>query len=118
MIAWQATQQRWAELPLAVWLMIPVLALANALLEEFIFRPGLLSLFGGALSVEAAAIPAAVIFGFVHFYGGFPGGLAGSLLLSVGGFVLCYLVIAQRGMSAAVAWHTDMDIVILTFVLR
>jgi membrane protease YdiL (CAAX protease family) len=117
MINWQVTQERWAQLPLSVWLMIPVIAFANAFLEEFVFRVGLLSLFGGALSCEAAAIPAAAIFGFVHFYGGFPSGLAGSLLLSVGGFVLCYLVIAQRGMSAALAWHLVMDLVILSFVL-
>lgn len=117
-IDWDATRERWNELAVSVILLIPVLAFVNAFLEEMVFRIGILPLLASSLSIEAATIPAAIIFGFVHFYGGFPSGLFGASLLSVGGFFLGYFIVAQKGISGAVVWHMLMDIVILSFVLK
>ena len=90
----------------------------DATLEELIFRVGMLPLLSQSVSLATATIPAAAIFGFVHFHGGFPNGWFGSLLLAYGGFMLGYLVIAQKGISAAVVWHMLMDMIILCFTFR
>ena len=112
-INWEASVQRWQQLSLSVILMLPVLAFFNAALEEFVFRIGLLPLLSQSLSIATATIPAAAIFGFVHFHEGFPNGWFGSLLLAVGGFMLGYLIVAQRGFSAALLWHMLMDMIVL-----
>ena len=117
-IDWGASLERWNSLPLSVFLVIPVLAVVNAFLEEFVFRVGMLPLLSKSFQIEAAAIPSAIAFGFVHFQGGFPSGLFGASLLSLGGFVLAYFIIVQKGISGAVLWHMIMDIVILSFVLK
>ncbi len=114
-INWEASGERWQQLSLASILMLPVLAFANATLEELVFRVGMLPLLSQSFSVTTATIPAAAIFGFVHFHGGFPNGWYGSLLLAFGGFMLCYLVLAQKGFSAAVLWHMLMDMIVLCF---
>lgn len=118
MVDWGATRDRWNDLALSVILMIPVLAFVNAFMEEIVFRIGMLPLLSSSLSIEAATISAALIFGFVHFHGGFPSGWAGVLLLSPGGFFLGYFIVAQRGFSGAVLWHMLMDIIILSFVMK
>ncbi|MCA9041157.1 MAG: CPBP family intramembrane metalloprotease [Planctomycetaceae bacterium] len=118
MIDWQKTAMRWQEASWAVVLMIPLLALINAIVEELIFRVGLISLFSKRLSPEAATIPAAVTFGFVHYDGGFPSGLTGALLLSVGGFYLGYFLLIQKGLSAVILWHFLMDLVVFSSVFK
>ena len=117
-INWEASVQRWQQLSLSVILMLPVLAFFNAALEEFVFRIGLLPLLSQSLSIATATIPAAAIFGFVHFHGGFPNGWFGSVLLAFGGFMLGYLIVAQKGFSAAVLWHMLMDMIVLCFTFR
>ncbi|OUW82920.1 MAG: hypothetical protein CBD74_06580 [Saprospirales bacterium TMED214] len=117
-INWEASGERWQQLSVATILMLPVLAFVNATLEELIFRVGMLPLLSQSVSLATATIPAAAIFGFVHFHGGFPNGWFGSLLLAYGGFMLGYLVIAQKGFSAAVVWHMLMDMIILCFTFR
>jgi hypothetical protein len=57
-------------------------------MEEMVFRIRLLPLLSCSLSIEAATIPATVVFGFALFHGGFPSGLFSASLLSVGSFFL------------------------------
>ncbi|MFN3189301.1 MAG: lysostaphin resistance A-like protein [Aureliella sp.] len=118
LIDWSATGDRLGELSLWTVALIPFIALINAFLEEFIFRIGLLAALRKHISLESAAIPTALFFGFVHFHGGFPGGWFGSLMLSGGGFMLGYLIIAQKGWTAAVLWHAFMDVIVLVFVFK
>ena len=117
-IDWPASQTRWESIAASALLLIPVLAFANAFMEEFVFRIGMLPLLSNSLSIEAATIPAAIMFGFVHFHGGYPNGLFGAMLLSIGGFFLGYFLLAQKGVSAAVLWHMLMDVIILSFVFK
>ena len=117
-IDWAMTAQRWGTFSYAMIVMIPLLALLNAFMEETVFRFGLMALLSDHLSVPAATIPAAVIFGFVHFHGGYPNGLLGAMLLSLGGFFLGYFVVVQKGISGAVLWHMIMDVVILSCVFK
>ena len=117
-INWEASAERWQQLSIATIMMLPVLAFVNATMEELIFRVGMLPLLSQSFSVATATIPAAAIFGFVHFHGGFPNGWFGSLLLAYGGFMLGYLVIAQKGFSASVLWHMLMDMIVLCFTFR
>jgi membrane protease YdiL (CAAX protease family) len=113
-----ATADRFATLPLLVWMMIPLAALTNALLEEGIFRLGLISICSRCLTPATATIPAALMFGAVHFWGGLPSGLFSLVLLSFGGFWLGYFMLAENGLSAAVFFHTLMDVVVFSLVVR
>lgn len=115
---WQATAARIHALPANVWILLPVLAFTNALLEELIFRLGLMSLFSRVLSPSTATIPAAVIFGAIHFWGGLPSGFFSLALLSFGGFWLGYFVLSERGISAAILFHTLLDLVVYSLVIR
>ena len=117
-INWEASWQRWQQLSLSTIAMLPILAFANATLEELVFRIGLIPLLSQSFSIATATIPAAAIFGFVHFHSGFPNGWYGALLLTLGGFMLGYLVIAQKGLSAAILWHVLMDMIVLCFTFR
>lgn len=117
-IDWEASWQRWRQLSLSTIAMLPILAFANATLEELVFRIGLIPLLSQSFSIATATIPAAAIFEFVHFHSGFPNGWYGALLLTLGGFMLGYLVIAQKGLSAAILWHVLMDMIVLCFSFR
>ena len=67
-------------------------ALLNSLSEELLFRSALFSEFRGELSFYVANTSQAVVFGFVHFKGGFPSGWLGVLMTSVFGFILGMIV--------------------------
>ena len=93
---------------------VPLLALANALGEEVIWRGALLSEMTSARPVYIYAAQAAS-FGLAHWYG-IPNGWLGLLL--TGAFsVLCTFAHRRWGLTSAVAAHLAADVVIFTACL-
>ena len=117
-VSWPATNARWASASWGLFAVVPVMAMANAILEELIYRLGLVSILSRSLSPAASAIVAALIFASMHFHGGVPRGLFALAILSFGALYVGNFMIVERGLSAAVTWHVVLDMFAYLFVMR
>jgi membrane protease YdiL (CAAX protease family) len=96
-------------LGLAPWILL--FAALNAAGEEWIYRVALLRGAGGVLSLDAASLLSAAVFGVAHF-GGMPGGPFGALAAALLGFILSRATLETGGVATAWVVHFIQDVVI------
>ncbi len=104
-----------------VWLLVPgamLFALANAALEEAVYRGVVLDALDAALGPGVVALVLqALAFAALHFQGGFPRGVIGVGLAFVYGLALGGLRRTAGGLLAPWATHVLTDVVIVSVVL-
>ncbi len=100
-------------IPLVVFLM----ALINGLREELYFRFSLQSFLATNSSPLVAISTASVIFGYMHFSGGFPSGSIGVVLTSLFGILIGIQYYIFK--SASLSWitHSITDAIMFTIIL-
>ena len=95
---------------------ILLLALSNAVVEEAIFRFGLVATLAGLVEPWKIALLSGAIFGGIHFFG-VPGGPAGVVLAGFLGWLLAKSMLETRGVGWALAIHFLQDVVIFAAIL-
>lgn len=93
--------------PMSLWLLplvIVAAALLNGLREELIYRVLYMSVDSKAGKDALILLSQAVLFGFIHFRGGFPEGWLGVLLTGVWGLAIGMQFVIFR--STTLAWLT------------
>jgi hypothetical protein len=102
--------------PMQLLLIGITFSLANALMEEAIFR----GVFQEALTADWGPWPAVVIqgvlFGVVHIQG-FPRGVEGMVMASAYGVALGWLRLRSKGMAAVCIAHVCADVTIFTLLV-
>ncbi len=91
-------------------------SMANATLEEFIFRGILLEALASSLGMKPALIVQALAFGVLHMTG-YPPGPVGVVLASVYGWLVGLLRVRTGGLAAPLIAHFCADATIITMVL-
>ena len=94
-----------------------VFPLANAILEEFVFRWILFDGFRACWGVVTAVAGTSVIFGLGHF-GGYPPGAFGCALAMVYGLSLAMLRLHSHGLIVPTVTHVLADATILVVLYR
>lgn len=95
---------------------ILVFAASNALVEEAIFRFGIVVALVGELSPSRVALASGAMFGGVHYFGVAPRGVAGVVMAGFIGWFLAKSVLETRGLFWAWTIHFLQDVVIFTFL--
>jgi membrane protease YdiL (CAAX protease family) len=107
---------------LAPGLLVPAgggFALANAAMEEAVFRGAILDALDRTLGNPATALGLqAVLFGLLHYRAGFPNGWWGVALASLYGLALGWLRRASGGMTAPWVAHAGADAAVYALVVR
>ncbi len=96
---------------------IVVFAASNALVEEGIFRLGVVVSLVGYLAPAHIALVSGIIFGGVHYFGVAPQGFAGLLLAGFIGWFLAKSVLETHGLFWAWTIHFVQDLVLFSFIL-
>ena len=93
------------------WPWILLLSATNAASEEAIYRLGIVVPLQGVATPEAVPLFCALAFGVPHWLGT-PGGLAGTIMASLLGWVLAKSVIETEGIAWAWSIHFIQDVII------
>lgn len=122
LIAWYLIFQPDLSDPLALIQEIPVFALPlaglffalfNAAIEEFMFRGIIMHALDSAFGPGIASIfIQAILFGALHYHGGFPNGIVGAGLAFIYGILLGVIRRLSRGILAPWLAHVLADLVI------
>ena len=96
---------------------VPVIAVANAIREEFLARVIWQSEARRIAGVWPAIVFQAAVFGLMHYRGGFPNGWIGVALTFTFGFVMGVLTHRTRSVWPAVVVHTLCDAFIVGLVV-
>ena len=94
---------------------ILLFALTNAIVEEAIFRFGLVATLAGHVSPGKIALLSGAIFGAIHFFG-VPGGPLGVALAGFLGWLLAKSMLETRGVQWALTIHFLQDVVIFSAI--
>lgn len=110
------------QVPQWPWPMLAVaglaFSLANALIEEFVYRGFLWAELGAAFRGGwVAPVISTLVFGLIHL-GGVPGGHIGVVLATLYGCALAALRWRSGGLATPVAAHVLADLVIFSLVVR
>ncbi len=100
---------------LAIWPVILIFAVENALSEEFRFRCVLLARGVPILGKGQTMLLTSALFGLGHWFG-HPSGPTGVVLAGIAGWVWAKSMLDTRGITWAWAIHGAEDVVILAFV--
>jgi membrane protease YdiL (CAAX protease family) len=94
-----------------------IFAVANAVMEEIIFRGILQDALASQVGVTVAVLVQAVVFGFGHMRG-YPPGEVGIVLAGIYGLVLGMLREWTQGLGAAIIAHVCADATIFGIVVQ
>jgi membrane protease YdiL (CAAX protease family) len=94
-----------------------IFAIANAAVEEMLFRGAILHHLGHAFGVWPAVAVQAVAFGLLHLHG-YPYGPVGVALATVYGLLLGVVRLRSNGLLAPWVAHVVADSVIFVFILQ
>lgn len=100
----------------ALFPIILVLALVNALCEGIIFRSAVLSSLKNILPKEQLMLVAAAFFGIAHYYGA-PRGIIGVVMSGLLGWYMCRSMYETKGFVSSWIIHFMQDVVIFSTML-
>ncbi len=104
-----------SQLP-ALFPLILVLALFNALCEGIMYRSAVLSSLKNSLPQNQLMLVAATFFGIAHYYGA-PGGIIGVVMSGLLGWYMCRSMFETRGFASSWIIHFMQDVVIFSTIL-
>ena len=104
-----------SQLP-ALFPLILVLAMFNALCEGIVYRSAVLSSLKNILPKNQLMLVAAAFFGIAHYYGA-PGGIIGVVMSGLLGWYMCRSMYETRGFASSWIIHFMQDVVIFSTIL-
>ena len=100
----------------ALFPLILVMALFNALCEGIVYRSAVLSSLKSILPKNQLMLVAAAFFGIAHYYGA-PGGIIGVVMSGLLGWYMCRSMYETRGFASSWIIHFMQDVVIFSTIL-
>lgn len=110
---WPLPQMPYWVIPFAVLL----IALINGLREEIFFRFTLQNYLEECLSPQLAIFCASLVFGYMHFQGGFPAGGVGVFLTTLFGLLIGIQFYYYRSVTLSWMTHSITDAVMFAIIL-